>query len=198
MVDATRLTVAVLAAGKSRRFGASDKLCAPLHGKPLGLHVCDMLARARFALRPQHCLIITADQNHPCAGDWKQAGFSVVLNPIAGEGMGTSAATAARIARRSESDILLIALADMPLAPVAHYTALVEAAQARGSGAIIASSDGNDRMPPAVFGRDQFDALSDLTGDTGARALLADSETITCPPEWLVDIDTPEALQALG
>ena len=30
--------------------------------------------------------------------------------------------------------------------------------------------------------------------DVGARALLKDSRTIGCPPEWLIDIDTPEAL----
>ncbi len=197
MAEAARLTVAVLAAGQSRRFGASDKLCATFQGKPLGLHVCEMLARARFALRPQHRVVITSDESHPCADAWKEAGFSVVLNPSADEGMGTSVAAAARIARRAESDMLLIALADMPLVPVSHYAALVEAAALRGPAAIAASSDGQAKMPPAVFGRDHFDTLADLTGDTGARVLLADSDTIDCPSEWLADIDTQEALTAL-
>ncbi len=198
MAKAARLTVAVLAAGQSQRFGASDKLCATFQGRPLGLHVCEMLARARFALRPQHRLIITSDESHPCADGWKQAGFSVVLNPNANEGMGTSVAAAARIARRAESNLLLIALADMPLVPVSHYAALVEAVTLRGPEAIAASSDGQAKMPPAVFGRDHFDALADLSGDTGARVLLSDSETVDCQPEWLTDIDTQEALAALG
>lgn len=198
MADAARLTVAVLAAGQSRRFGTTDKLCAPFQGKPLGLHVCDMLARARFALRPQHRLVVASDETHPCARGWKDAGFSVVRNPNADEGMGTSVATAARIARRAGSDMLLIALADMPLVPVSHYAALVSRADASFKDQILASFDGHARMPPAVFGRGQFDILAQLSADTGARAMLANSETVDCPPEWLADIDTPEALAVLG
>jgi len=198
LADAPRLTIAVLAAGQSRRFGTSDKLCAPFQGKALGLHVCDALARARFALRPQHRLIIAAEEDHSCVGGWKDAGFSIVLNPNAFEGMGTSVAAAARIARRAESDMLLIALADMPMVPVSHYAALVEAASERGPGAIVSSSNSESRMPPAVFSRNHFDALSDLTEETGARAMIANGETVDCPSDWLVDIDTPEALEALS
>lgn len=197
MAESGSLTIAVLAAGQSRRFGPRDKLAAPFRGKPLGMHVCDALARARFALRPQHSLVIAADEKHPCAQAWKAAGFEVVRNPNADEGMGTSVAVAARIAGRSRSSMLMIALADMPLVPVGHYRSLAAAAQAGDDHTIIASSDGTTRTPPAVFGEAHFDALTNLTGDVGARALLAESATIPCDGERLIDIDTPETLAAL-
>ncbi|QUL37999.1 NTP transferase domain-containing protein [Erythrobacter sp. JK5] len=194
MAEAMRLMVAVLAAGASRRFGDADKLCAIVRDKPLALHVSDMLSR----LDADHHVVIAADENHPCAKGWQSAGFSVVRNPNADEGMGTSVAVAARLARRTQADILLIALADMPLVPLAHYAALVDAGQEMGASAIVASSDGASRMPPAVFGSAHFDALAELGGDQGARDLLQQGEPIACPPEWLTDIDTPEALAALG
>lgn len=198
LADRPLLTVAILAAGQSRRFGSADKLHAMFRGKALGQHVCETLARARFALRPQNRLVIAAEQDHPCAKNWRDAGFSVVHNPNASEGMGTSVAAAARIARRSGSDALLIALADMPLVPVAHFAALAEAGRNVGSSATVSSSDGTVRMPPALFGSDHFDALADLEGDSGARSLLLKGEVINCSPDWLVDIDTPEALAALS
>lgn len=193
MADGFRVTTAILAAGRSRRFGKADKLRAPFRGKALGLHAAATLAK----LASQHRIIITSRLHHMCASGWQDAGFSLVKNPNADEGMGTSVAVAARIARRSQSDALLIALADMPLVPFAHFRALTEAAKERGNRAVIASHDGEARMPPALFGSAHFDALAQLSGDQGARALLANAEPVACSPELLVDIDTPEALAAL-
>ncbi|WP_298468507.1 nucleotidyltransferase family protein [uncultured Erythrobacter sp.] len=194
MAEPLRLAVAVLAAGSSRRFGPVDKLRAPFRGKPLGLHVSDALAEVPAELR----MVIASNQQHSCAGGWRDAGFEIVRNPNADEGMGTSVATAARIARRAESDALLIALADMPLIPVSHYSAMVDAARALGPNLLIASTNGIIRMPPAIFGREQFDRLTALTGNKGARSILGEGDTIKCRTRWLADIDTPEALAALG
>ncbi|MEM8725090.1 MAG: nucleotidyltransferase family protein [Pseudomonadota bacterium] len=188
------LAVAVLAAGSSRRFGPVDKLRAPFRGKPLGLHVSDALAEVPAELR----MVIAANQQHACAGGWRDAGFEIVRNPNAAEGMGTSVATVARIARRAECDALLIALADMPLIPVAHFRALVDAARALGPDLLIASTNGIVRMPPAIFGSEHFGRLSELTGDKGARSILGEGDTLKCRTRWLADIDTPEALAALG
>lgn len=194
MVDDFRLAVAVLAAGQSRRFGEQDKLRAIFRGKPVGLHVTDTLSRIAADMR----VVVTSSLDHVCKQGWETAGFSVVKNPSADEGMGTSVAVAARLARRAGADALLIALADMPLVTREHYLALIENGQKGGAQAVFASSNGQVNMPPALFGCDHFDALCELSGDQGARALLRDAQAIDCPPEWLVDIDTPEALAALG
>ena len=195
MAEPMRLAIAVLAAGASRRFGEADKLTAVLRSTPLGLHVTDTLGAQRRALRADTLVVVTSRSDHPCASGWERAGFTVVKNPEADDGMGTSVAVAARIARRGGADALMIALADMPLVPREHYCSIIDAATQADT--MIASRDGSIRMPPAVFGRAHFDALAQLSGDTGARALLREARTITCPPEWLTDIDTPEALAAL-
>ncbi|MDJ0642446.1 MAG: nucleotidyltransferase family protein [Erythrobacter sp.] len=193
MAENARLMVAVLAAGQSRRFAPGDKLCAIFRNKPLGLHVSDTMSRVHADQR----VVIAAEEDHPCAKGWQSAGFSVVRNPNAEEGMGTSVAVAARLARRTQSDFLLIALADMPMVPGSHYVALAERGLERGSDVIVASSHGAARMPPAVFGSGYFDDLAELGGDRGARNLLQQGETVSCPAEWLADIDRREDLTAL-
>jgi CTP:molybdopterin cytidylyltransferase MocA len=42
-----------------------------------------------------------------------------------------------------------------------------------------------------LFGRDWFSALGALTGDQGARTLIADAPTFTLRASALVDIDMP-------
>lgn len=186
--------MAVLAAGASRRFGDADKLAQPFRGKPLGRHVCDNAPVDRIA--PACAYVIASSLDHPCAPAWREAGFGVALNPRCKEGMGTSVAEAASLALRAQCDGLLIALADMPLVPRAHFAALVDAASEPGD--LVCSGAGGARMPPALFGADRIAALTSLSGDTGARALLAEARAIACPPEWLEDIDTPEALARLS
>ena len=183
-----RLGVALLAAGASRRFGETDKLAAEYRGRPLEEHAATAIPVREFA----QAWVITARGDHPCGPTLKEIGFEPVGNPEAVQGMGTSVALAARRAIEARLDGLLIALADMPLVPSEHFAALIAACQ--NAEDIAVSAKENARMPPAIFGRDHFAALAELRGDTGARALLQQGRTIACPPEWLMDIDTPEDL----
>ncbi|MFL0355828.1 nucleotidyltransferase family protein [Erythrobacter sp. GH1-10] len=191
MARSARLAVAVLAAGSSRRFGVEDKLAAQFRGKMLGLHATDAIPCDLF----RHRWVIVATEDHPCAKGWRAAGFEIEPNSRAEEGMGTSVALAASLAIGAGADALLIALADMPLVPQSHFTAL---ANRSTPGGVAVSSDGSARMPPAIFGAKHLPHLARLGGDIGARAILSEGEAIECPPEWLVDIDTPEALAALA
>lgn len=186
-----RLGVVVLAAGQSRRFGALDKLTVPLFGRPLGEHVTQTMGSKDFQL----ACVISSQEGHACEAAWRDNGFDVVVNSCAEEGMGTSVALAARLAADARCDKLLIALADMPMVPWSHCSRLILGVG--GPDEIMVSAIGDTRMPPAVFGRNHFDALSRLSGDKGARDLLLQGEVYPCPPEWLVDVDTPEALAML-
>ncbi len=109
--------------------------------------------------------------------------------------MGTSVAAAAMMASRANFDAILVALADMPLVPRSHFSALIDAFSSPSD--IIGSIGGHSRTPPVIFGSDHFAALAKLPGDTGARDMLAKGRAITCPPAWLIDIDTPEILRSL-
>ena len=158
----------LLAAGRSSRFGAADKLAAPLHGLPLGLHA----ARALVPLPLVARYVVTG----PTTLDWP--GFDILPNDRPEAGMAHS-----------------IALADMPFVPTDHLRHLL--ARYQGPGTLVASSDGNRPLPPALFGADWFAALEGLTGDRGARELLTRAERVEAAQEELIDIDTEEQLRAL-
>ncbi|MEE4201963.1 nucleotidyltransferase family protein [Erythrobacter sp.] len=186
-----RIGAALLAAGSSQRFGAADKLAAPFRGDKLGLHTARALPVGMFA----EALVIVAAPGHPCEAGWRALGLEPVINPNAAQGMGTSVALAARRALGSELDGLLVALADMPLVPRAHFGALLE--NWNGPSTLATSAKGEARLPPALFGSEHLRALSGLEGDRGARGLLMQGRVVDCPPEWLVDIDRAQDLVAL-
>ncbi|MEL7444427.1 MAG: nucleotidyltransferase family protein [Pseudomonadota bacterium] len=194
MAEALPIAVAVLAAGKSRRFGRADKLSADFRGKPLGLHAAETLS----ALNVMDKWVIARDANPACDHGWRQAGFDVIANPRAEEGMGTSVALAAMHAQQAGSRALVICLADMPLVPQSHFSALCEAVIEAGRAAIVVSSSRTSRTPPAGFGSNHFGKLARLSGDSGARDLLAAGRAIRCDPDWLVDIDDVETLNRLN
>lgn len=185
-----RLAVAVLAAGQSRRFGAADKLAAQFGAGLLGERAVRTLGGLAFADR----WVIAASADHPCAPAWSAAGFVVVVNDQAEAGMGTSLALAARLAIEAKAAALLVALADMPLVPADHFAALLARAVALGPEAMVTSEAAGVRSPPAVFGRNHLAELAKAGGDQGARHLLVQAEPLTCPPDWLADVDDPAAL----
>lgn len=187
MASVPPVAVAVLAAGQSRRFGEADKLAAPFSGTMLGLHACRTLSPLPFAFR----WVVAPDADHPCADGWREAGFTVVPNPHAASGMGTSVALAARLAADARATSLMIALADMPLVTALHFADLLERA---APDVLLASHNGEAPTPPAIFGSAHFEELTRAKGDAGARKLLRQAETLACAPELLVDIDDPESL----
>ncbi|WP_299193847.1 nucleotidyltransferase family protein [uncultured Erythrobacter sp.] len=187
-----RIGVALLAAGASRRFGEADKLAAQFRGRPLGEHAASALPQEKFA----RGWVITSVAGHPCEDHWRGCGLQPVVNPDAVKGMGSSVALAASLAQEAGLDALLVALADMPLVPREHYCALLGALKRPCD--IAASSNGDRNLPPAIFGSDFFTALMELSGDQGARKLIGESRSLDCPPDWLIDIDSPQDLQDHG
>jgi molybdenum cofactor cytidylyltransferase len=176
------VAVVLLAAGRSTRFGAADKLTIDLQGLPLAHHAIRALTPLPLALR-----FVVAG---PVARNWP--GFERVLNDRPETGMSHSIAIGVAAARSAGADAVLIALADMPFVTTEHFQRLL--AGRRGPGSIVASSDGTRRMPPALFGADWFAELEQLSGDQGARALLDRAELVTTTSKTLLDVDRPEDL----
>ncbi len=186
------LAVAILAAGRSARFGAEDKLTAPFRGMPLGLHP----AHALLSLGFTHRWVIVRTHDHPCASGWRSAGFELVVNADADAGMGASLRMAAERAEQAGADGLMICLADMPLVATDHFEALVRAWNQNGG--IVASQDGALISPPAIFAREHYPTIAGLTGDRGGKMLLRSALCVPSLPCTLVDVDDLATLERLS
>ena len=118
-----------------------------------------------------------------------------MVNEKAEEGLGTSVALAAKLARAASADALLICLADMPLVPTSHLERLVDAFNQSNENIAIASYDGQTASPPAIFGKQHYPALASLNGEGGARELLTAAQKIPIRPALLMDVDTGSQLE---
>lgn len=183
MTAPSSIAAVVLAAGLSTRFGG-DKLLHPYAGKPLAAHIADTLAAMPLA----HRVAIVPPAPSPRAELFSERGFELVTNPDPQQGMGSSLALGARRAAELGADALLLCLADMPNVTARHLTELIAAAD--DSDAVATAFD-QSRGPPAIFARRLFGDLADLTGDHGAKHLLANATLIAASPGLERDFDTP-------
>jgi molybdenum cofactor cytidylyltransferase len=187
MIKPERVALILLAAGRSRRFNDGDKLAEPFLDKPLAFHVVTALEKIPFLAR----IAVVSDT----ALDFAALGYEVVHNPDPSLGQAQSLCYGVEAARTLGADAVLVALADMPRVTAAHIYRMFEAAD--GPAAVVASSNGVHPTPPALFGRDRFDALLALEGDEGARALILGGKHVVTSPAELVDVDTQEDLAEL-
>jgi molybdenum cofactor cytidylyltransferase len=174
------LAIALLAAGGASRFGGG-KLDADCAGKPLGRWALE----AALAVPHERLGVVVGDPAPEFA-----RGFELVVNDRAAEGLGTSAALAARWA--AGSDTLLIMLADMPLVASATLRKLAEA-----SGPAAVAYPGGKPGAPTCLPAELFPALEALTGDSGAAQVLRGLPNVTLietSPDELRDVDRVEDL----
>lgn len=187
----------LLAAGIGRRYDASGARLKLLEPAPDGPHTGVPMAVAalrnlRAAIADVVAVARPADsaaqrQLHRLLAD---EGAQVVACAQASEGMGRSLACGVRA--RSEAAGWVIALADMPAVSPATV-AEVRDAIARGNASAAPAYQGR-RGHPVGFGRACREQLLALTGDAGARSVLASHPPALIAvedPGCLLDIDTP-------
>ncbi|OLC54198.1 MAG: hypothetical protein AUH85_12375 [Chloroflexi bacterium 13_1_40CM_4_68_4] len=189
MSTAARSVAAViLAAGEGRRFGG-QKLLAQLEGRPLLQHVLD--AANASTLDPL-VLVVGADADAVLA-HVRLGRARVALNAAFASGQARSLQVG--LAQVDDSDAIVVMLGDQPrvTAPLLH--ALVARQRESGAPAVVSSQAGR-RSPPALLHRDLFPEIAALSGDVGAREILArrgDVAIVEVTPSVaaLDDIDTP-------
>lgn len=175
--------VAVLAAGRGRRFGGS-KLEAACAGKPLGRWAIEAVAKA--GLGPG--VIVTGLEGVSFAEGWHP-----VVNREPEAGLGSSLALAAHAALEAGAESLLVLLADMPLV-TAEY--LRELAASRAP-TVTHHPDGHAGVP-ALLDHALIERAARLTGDRGAGPLLAGANWLDPPAGTLRDVDTREDLAVVA
>jgi molybdenum cofactor cytidylyltransferase len=192
--DRTAVAGVLLAAGQSDRFGGSNKLLAELGGEPL-------VTRAGRSLTDADLDRVVAVVGHEadCVRDaLADLPLSVVENPHHARGQATSVRTGVHAVE--DADAAVFGLADMPLVDPETVVLLVAAFRA-GLGDPLAAAHRGRRGNPVLFGARHFDALADVEGDTGGRAILLESDDAalveTGDPGVHEDVDSPADLERL-
>lgn len=189
----TRHALILLAAGRSRRFAAGDKLLHPWRGAPLLTQTIKTLAPAPVMTRI--AVIGTGDEKRRAL--LEPQGYDCVENPDPARGMGSSLACAVR-ALPSGIEGVFVCLADMPLLPPWIFQALAEVLVANPTVTLVCPRHAGQRGHPVLFSAHHLPALAALDGDEGARAVLAAAGSALRmldveDPGVLRDFDTVEA-----
>jgi molybdenum cofactor cytidylyltransferase len=163
------MTVAavVLAAGRSTRAGATNKLTAAIAGVPMVARVVDAVLGA--PVRP--IIVVTGHEASAVRTSLAGRDVTFVHNPDFADGMATSI-RAGVAALPEEASAVVICLGDMP-ALASEDIARLLAAFETGGADICVPVAGERRGNPALFARRFFPELQVLSGDTGARGLIA-------------------------
>ncbi len=192
---APKVVAIVLAAGQSSRMG-SNKLLASFHGQP-------MIAATVSAVRPavDRLIVVTGRDAPDVTSALAGQPVELVHNPNFAQGLSTSLKRGLE-AVPADTDAVVICLGDMPLAGSEIAAKLIAAFKPAEHRSICVPVHHGQRGNPVLWGRQHFAALSRLTGDKGARALLDQYtdevvEVAIAGNSVLTDIDTPEDLAAM-
>jgi molybdenum cofactor cytidylyltransferase len=177
-------------AGPSGSPGPCSNARADLDGECIGAAAC----RNLLAALPRVIAVVRPD-DAALAAALGASGARIVRCARADEGMGASIACG--VASAPEAAGWIIALADMPwVSPATN----VRVAAAIAEGAPVATPfHRGERGHPVGFGRACYDALVVLSGDEGARSIIAAHRDSVAridvdDPGILRDVDTPADL----
>lgn len=194
---APRIAALVLAAGQSRRMG-SNKLLEEVGGVPLVARVAD----AALSSQALSVTVVTGNQAEAVREVLEGRHLTFAHAPDHADGLAASL-KAGLAALPPDLDGVLVLLGDMPRVAPAVLNRLIAAyAPAEGRAICVPTYQGQRGNPVLWDRRFVREMLETLTGDMGAKALLAAHADLVAEVEMpddgiLVDVDTPEALAAL-
>ena len=192
-----RVAALVLAAGRSTRMGAVNKMLAEIGGKPL----VRIAAEQAVASHAHPVIVVTGHEREKVEAALNGLPVRFVRNADYAEGLGTSL-KAGIAAVPEETDAVIVCLGDMPQVDAALINRLIAAFDPeRGALVVVPSIDGR-RGNPVVWSRRFFHDLMAIQGDVGARHLIGNyAEVVVEVPvageAALTDVDTPESLLAV-
>src|SRR5579885_891665 len=192
-----RVAAVVLAAGRSTRMGAINKLIAEIGGKPL----VRIAAEQALASRASPVIVVTGHERERVEAALKGLPVRLVYNPDYADGLGTSL-RAGIAAVSPEADGAVICLGDMPQVSGQLIDKLLAAFDPERGALVVVPSINGRRGNPVVWSRRFFPDLMEIQGDIGVRFLIGNyTEAVTevqvADDATLVDVDTPESLRSV-
>ena len=190
------IAIVILAAGKSERLGSPKQLLS-FNGKNLLRHSVD----AALGTGCPSVFVVLGANIELLRKELKDKPVMVVENKGWQEGMASSIRCGLEsiIGTILRPDCVIFMVCDQPYVSSSLLLSLVEKKQ-ETSKPIVASSYEDIIGTPALFHKNLFAALMELTGDKGARKLIADNpeKVVTVPfPEGITDIDTASDYELL-
>jgi len=183
----------ILAAGAGRRFGAATKQLADLRGKPLLSYAVEAMLGVRELERVIVVLGHAADEIR-AAVDFGRAEIVVAEDWDQGQ----SASLRRGLAAAGAVDAVVITLGDQPFIHAGVISAAL--AQLGDHDAVRTTYEGLSGHP-VVLGPAVLAAAGELSGDQGARDLLARFDVERFEAAHLatdVDVDTPAQLRRMS
>jgi molybdenum cofactor cytidylyltransferase len=188
----------ILAAGRSSRMGGPHKLLATFDGVPL-IRLSALTALASQARRVR---VVVGHRSAEIKRALAGLDVDITDNPAFAEGLSTSVLAGCGAAFDAGADGALVILADQPRLGSGDLDRLIAGFAREGRGSLVAATDGGRLANPVVLSVIYRGDIDALTGDVGARRLLADHadalQTVEIGEAAGIDVDTPEAMAAAG
>ena len=188
--------IILLAAGASRRLGKPKQLL-PYAGKTMLQHVLHKVLHERDA----PVVLVLGSGASLYLRELDEERIFLTINTEWEQGMASSikCGLTALLDKLPDIESVIIMTCDQPYISGRVLDELVETQQKTGK-PIVASNYGETLGPPVIFSSKYFPDLSQLEGDSGARAIVMQhpDEVASIPfPEGKIDIDTQADYEAL-
>jgi molybdenum cofactor cytidylyltransferase len=193
-----RVAAVVLAAGRSTRMGAVNKMIAEIGGKPL----VRIAAEQAIASKASPVIVVTGHEREKVEAALDGLNVRFANNPDYADGLGTSLRTGIA-AVPAEADGAVVLLGDMPQIDAALIDKLVAAFDPEKGALVVVPTIEGRRGNPVIWARRFFPDLMAVTGDVGARHVIGNvaeavAEVAVSDPAITVDVDTPDVLARIG
>jgi molybdenum cofactor cytidylyltransferase len=192
-----KVAALVLAAGQGRRMGGPNKLLATIDGRRLVRIAVEVARKSKAA----SVTVVTGHRAEDVKAALAGLDVTFVHNPDYASGLSTSLKAGIE-SLPAGIDGAIVLLADMPGIETATIDRLIDAFNpAEGALLVVPTFEGK-RGNPVVWSSRFFPALKAVHGDTGGRHLIGENAASVVEIEVgspvALDIDTPEALAAIG
>ena len=181
----------ILAAGTSSRFGADNKLLFQYAGKAMVRHV----AEAALATELDPVIVVTGHDAQGVRAALRGLDLEYAHNAQFADGQAGSLKTGIAAVPRQCAGAMVL-LGDMPEVGAEIINQLLDAFTDE-TGIVVPVHNGA-RGNPVILGCEHFAGLGKVSGDKGARDLLAGENvcTVDVASDAIVrDFDTPDSLQ---
>ncbi|HWP81720.1 MAG TPA: nucleotidyltransferase family protein [Bacteroidota bacterium] len=187
------IAILILAAGNSSRFGTPKQLLA-FNGRSLLRFVTE----TALSSKADSVTVVVGYEAERMQAELQGLSVTIITNRNWEKGMGSSLFAGIHMIARF-ADAALIMLADQPLISADTLNAIIDPYRTGGR-KIVASEYSGTIGVPALFDKQFFPELTNVTGDSGAKLVLQKHrDLVTCIPFPLgaVDVDTPADYEKL-